>query len=293
MFKRLWNTRGVTFIREMVEIYFNKHVSRSSAELAYFLILTIFPILICINAFIGRVGVNINAILSALEPFLPPSLLSIVSDYLMYITVNESPGLFTAGLVMTLFSASAAVRGLMDIMDEIYGRKGYGGFGQVIASVLFSVLLLATIYLSIVVVFTGNWFFHLLERKLPIRLPIFANWDWQWIRFLLLFGMVFLLVFLVYRLSAPLKKPNPPVLIGALLASVTLVAASMLFSLFIGMSSRYSLVYGSLTSVIILLIWLYLCGNVLILGNVFNCVWYRRKQARDGENLSKKSPKTP
>ena len=56
-----------------------------------------------------------------------------------------------------------------------------------------------------------------------------------------------------------------------------LVAATALFSWFIGLSARYSLVYGSLASVIILLVWLYLCGNILILGDVFNCVWYRRR----------------
>ena len=54
----------------------------------------------------------------------------------------------------------------------------------------------------------------------------------------------------------------------------------MIFSWFIGMSTRYSLVYGSITSVVILMIWLYLCGNILILGNVFNCVWYRHKKVR-------------
>ena len=61
------------------------------------------------------------------------------------------------------------------------------------------------------------------------------------------------------------------------LAAAALVAASALFSWFIGLSSRYSLVYGSLASGIILLVWLYLCGNILILGDVFNCVWYRRR----------------
>ena len=55
------------------------------------------------------------------------------------------------------------------------------------------------------------------------------------------------------------------------------MAATALFSWFIGLSARYSLVYGSLASVIILLVWLYLCGNILILGDVFNCVWYRRR----------------
>ena len=73
-------------------------------------------------------------------------------------------------------------------------------------------------------------------------------------------------------------------LTGAVLASIALVAASILFSLFMGRSTRYSVVYGSLASVIILLVWLYLCGNILILGNVFNCVWYRRKKKRYLEN---------
>ena len=73
-------------------------------------------------------------------------------------------------------------------------------------------------------------------------------------------------------------EPRPPLLTGSVLASAALVIASMLFSWFIGLSSRYSLVYGSLASVIILLVWLYLCGNILILGNVFNYVWYKRKK---------------
>ena len=58
---------------------------------------------------------------------------------------------------------------------------------------------------------------------------------------------------------------------------MALAAASVLFSYFIGLSAKYSLVYGSLASVMILLVWLYLCGHILILGNVFNYVWHGLK----------------
>ena len=81
-------------------------------------------------------------------------------------------------------------------------------------------------------------------------------------------------------MAAPRGKPRPPILTGAVLASAAMVGASVLFSWFIGLSSRYSLIYGSLASVIILLVWLYLCGNIIILGNVFNCVWYRHKKMK-------------
>lgn len=277
--KRLWESAPVRFVREMVDIYFAKQVGRSAAELAYFLILSFFPILICVNAFIGVLRLDVNSALEALEAFLPPELLGVVSDYLAHVTRHESPGLLAAGAFMTVLFASGAVRSLMSIMNEIYERKGYGGLVQLILSVVFSVLLLVTIYLSIIVVFTGNWFFHLVERYLPLRwLP--GTWDWQWIRFLLLFGVVFLLVVLVYLMAAPPGKPRAPVFLGAFLASVALVVASGIFSYFIGMSSRYSLIYGSLASVIILLLWLYLCGNILILGGAFNAVRYQREKVK-------------
>ena len=71
---------------------------------------------------------------------------------------------------------------------------------------------------------------------------------------------------------------------GALLAAAALVAATALFSRLIGLSARYSLVYGSLASVVILLVWLYLCGNLLILGCAFSCVRHRRREGKHPQN---------
>lgn len=279
--KGFFDLGAVRFVKEMVELYFSKHVSRSAAELAYFLILSVFPTLICINAFIGLLHLDINAVMEAAAAFVPRESLGVVGEYLRYITDNQTRPLLIAGIFMTLFTASATFRALMNIMDDIYERRSYKGIRQLIASVLFSILFLITIYLSIVVLLTGEWLFHLIEQYLHVNTAYFSwIWDWQWLRFLILFFLVLLFVLLAYRLSAPRGKPRPPILTGGVLAAVALVAASALFSWFIGMSSRYSLVYGSLASVIILLVWLYLCGNILILGNVFNCVWYKHKKMR-------------
>ncbi|MEG2959537.1 MAG: YihY/virulence factor BrkB family protein, partial [Oscillospiraceae bacterium] len=213
--------------------------------------------------------------MQAMEQVVPKEAAGALTEYLRYITDNQSTAMLIAGITMTLFPASAAFRALMNIMDDIYGRKGYTGIWQVVASVVFSVLFLITIYLSLIVLLTGNWFFHVLEKYLHI-INLLGNW--QWLKYIILFALVLTFILLVYRLSAPRGKPRPPVLTGGILAAAALVAASMLFSYFIGLSSKYSLVYGSLASVIILLVWLYLCGNILILGNVVNYVWYTRKK---------------
>ena len=269
----------LSFVLEAGDLYFTKRVSRSAAELAYFLILSFFPVLICVNAVIGALHLDPAMVLSGLASILPADAASLLTDYLGYLSTNETTALLVAGVFMLLLSASAAMRSLMNIMDDLFERKAYAGLWQVVASVAYSVLFLLTIYLSLVVVLTGNWFFHLLERVFHVDTALLP-WAWQWLRFVILFCFVLAFVLLVYRLSAPRGKCHAPLFRGALIASAALVAASVLFSYFISMSSRYSLIYGSLASVIVLLVWLYLCGNIVILGNVLNCVWYRRAKRR-------------
>ena len=122
----------------------------------------------------------------------------------------------------------------------------------------------------------------LLQSHLPPRLVALIPLDalaglWRWMRYLLLFCCVLLLVLLVYRAGTPRGAVRTGILLcSALLAALAIVVSSAVFSWFIGISSRYALVYGSLASLIILLVWLYLCGNILLLGVVFGRVLDRR-----------------
>ena len=279
----------VLFVRDMVQTYGRLGVSRAAASLAYFLILTLFPLLVCVNFFIGLLELDPEAVFSALDPLLPRESLSIILEYLTYVSgipQSQSTPLLLASLFTILLSASAGLRTLLKTMDELYQIRHVSSLRRVAVSVILSLLFLLTIYLSIVVIFTGDWFFQVLEERLPpplaelIPLRLLSQL-WGWLRYLLLFFCVLLLVLAVYRMGTPLpfRREQKVLRLTALLSAAALVACSVLFSWFIGMSSRYSLVYGSLASLIILLVWLYFCGNILLVGAVAGRVWFRR---RDG-----------
>ena len=279
----------VLFVRDMVQTYGRLGVSRAAASLAYFLILTLFPLLVCVNFFIGLLELDPEAVFSALDPLLPRESLSIILEYLTYVSgipQSQSTPLLLASLFTILLSASAGLRTLLKTMDELYQVRHVSSLRRVVVSVALSLLFLLTIYLSIVVIFTGDWFFQVLEARLPSPLaeliPLrLLSQLWGWLRYLLLFFCVLLLVLAVYRMGTPppLRREKKVLRLTALLSAGALVACSVLFSWFIGMSSRYSLVYGSLASLIILLVWLYFCGNILLVGAVAGRVWFHR---RDG-----------
>ena len=283
MWRSLLRLPPVAFVWGVADTYSRLGVARAAAALAYFLILTLFPLLMCVNFFIGLLPLSPEEVFSALDSILPRESLSLILDYLDYVSAipqSQSTPLLLACLFTIGLSASAGLRTLLQTMDELYQVRRANSLHRLVLSVALSLLFLLTIYLSIVVIFTGDWFFRLLESRLPQALldliPLVTlSQLWGWLRYLLLFLLVLVLVLAVYRLGPPLpfRRHTRTLYLTALLSAAALVACSVLFSWFIGMSSRYSLVYGSLASLIILLVWLYFCGNILLLGAVAGRVW--------------------
>lgn len=276
--KKLFSLPPVSFLLETADLYGRVGVSRSAAALSYFLILTLFPLLVCVNYFIGLFHLDLEAFLDSLGQLLPAGVLSVLSDYLSYVLATQSPALLWASLFTILVSASAGLRTLLLTMDQLYEREDVHPIRRLAVSVILSLLFLLTVYLSVVVIFTGDWFFSLLHTHLPDYMTRLLPLDalsglWIWLRYLLLFCFVMLLVLIVYRTGTPRGEVRRAVvLLSSLLASLAIVAASALFSWFIGISSRYALVYGSLASLIILLVWLYLCCTILLMGAVMGRV---------------------
>ena len=289
MLKRIFALPPVSFALEVWDTCGRVGVPRSAAALSYFLVLTLFPLLMCVNYFIGLFHLSLEQMLSALDQILPREALAVITDYLGYAADTQSPALLWASLVTIVISASAGLRTLFFTMDELYEVRRDSGLGRMVLSFVLAGLFLLTIYLSIVVIFTGDWFFTFLLTHLPPRLAALLPLEalgklWVWMRYLLLFCFVLLLVLAIYRVGTPKAALGRGVVrLSALLTALAMVACSVLFSWFIGMSSRYALVYGSLASLIILLVWLYFCGNILLLGAVVSRVLGRRLDARAGD----------
>ena len=174
--------------------------------------------------------------------------------------------MFIAALFVMITSASAAFRAMAAIVSEIHGDKRFGIVSSTVVSVGFSVAFLLVLYLCVLLMLTGKRFLLWLDALMP-RVSII--WSWTWVRFLVLFAILLMMILILYRLTTP-RRTSHRVLPGALFSAVGIVVMSILLSWLIGNSAKYSLVYGSLASVVILLFWFHVFGLLLILGVVLN-----------------------
>ncbi|MCD8192623.1 MAG: YihY family inner membrane protein [Oscillospiraceae bacterium] len=268
--------RFAAIVRELIMTYSKARVSRYSAALAYYLTLTIFPLLICVYAMLNAF-IDVEDMVSFLNEFLPSATSDMLADYLVYVGSNSSVAMITAAVVLLLTAAATAFRTIQNAMDQITHRGRFRGVFAMAFSFVFSLLLLVVVYFAIVVVVAGGWFTRLIEEYIPLL--GFVDW-WSWARFLLLLVIMMLIFWGLYRLTTE-RSCHMPMSTGALAAALAEVALSIIFSHFISVSTRYSLVYGSLASVMLMMLWLYFFSNVLIMGNAVNVAIYNTKNMQN------------
>lgn len=254
---------------DFIEIYTVKRVPKSAAALSYCLTLTVFPLLICLNAMIASLHVTAGDIFAFGNGVVPSRTIGIINEYLSYIDGNESDVMLFSGITVMLTSSSAAFRTIMNIMADIQGKARFKGVKGFAVSFFMSIVFLAAIYLSCLIIVSGEWLMRVMKTQFGIK--VFSD-NWQWIRFLLMFFILYVIIFSIYKVTSPFDGKRIPRSLGAMIAAALLVVVSMVFSYLIDMSTKYTLIYGSLASIIVLMVWFYTCGIILIMGNVLNLI---------------------
>ncbi len=257
---------------DLVKEFFEVRYHRSAAALSYFLVMTLFPMLICAQWILSSLGTDIITFLEGFSDIIPESALTIFEDYLNY-TGNASDGLLIIGIIMAIYTGGSAFRMLTELLQKIFESRSGGNFLNFILGFVYAAAFLLVIYLFAIILLAGRWLINLLEPFFLqiefINLLNLANL-WNWLRFIILDLVSAVLLYALYYSCSWRSPYRMKVLPGAALGSIALTIVSGVFSFVISSSVNYSVVYGSLASVIILLLWLYILGNIIIIGALLN-----------------------
>lgn len=261
----------LVYFKELLEIYSNNHVPRSAAELSYYLTLSVFPMLICVHAILAQFLPGITLTLNGFKGLVPAETLDTISEYLNYVSAHSTKALLTAGILGMATTSAASFRSIHSIMGDIQGVSRFRGVFAVIFSFAFSLVFLAAIYFGAIVMVAGNWLIKFINEAFP---SFYGLEVWSWLRFPLMLVIFVLIIYGIYRITAP-RDVHKKFFYGAVAAGIVLVLVSVMFSWLISMSTNYPLIYGSLASIIIFMLWINICGQILIMGNALNVVMRR------------------
>ena len=276
--------RFLRFCVLMVHRYNKHNVAVQSAALAFYLLFMIFPFLIFISALLGLLDLNISGVMAFLADFLPEAVVELAEMYLTYVSDNPSPQLMVFGLVFSIYFPMRAVNSLMRAVRTAYHLgPPRGAVTQWVKVLIYTVTLIVTIALTLALMTFGEralWY-----TVVHFHLPEFLAELWVTLRFPVAGFMSFLALFLLYALSQDSLQPLKNIWPGTLFSLAAWMALSWLYSYYANHFSHYSVLYGSIGAVIVVLIWLNLTAVTLILGAEVNGVLISMRKDEDALKL--------
>ena len=249
------------------------HISESSAQCAYYVILSFIPFIILLLTLIQYTNVDSQQLFEIISNVVPNSMNEMVLGIVREV-YSKSIGTVSISLVFTLFSADKGLFALTKELHLIYNyssNKEKSFFYLKIMSLIQTIIFIIIITFSLVVMVFRNTIISTIRENSEF----FKNYNFNSeIGTRIAFIVVAFIMFLViYRFMSGHKIKIRYQIIGALFASITINVISFVFSRYLEIFKGFSTTYGSLTTLMLIMMWTYSCFYVLLLGAEINKVY--------------------
>lgn len=270
-------------------------VTQSAAEMAYFVLLSLIPIILLIANIIPLLPINVGEILNLLESSLPEDIYGIIAPILTDYLNSGSGGVISIALLAAIWSASKVFSTMSRVLDEIYGVQKVKNFliKRLISFVIMLAILMIVFAAMFVFVF-GEQILSLVKGFLEIDIPFVQ--EFLVLRFaVLIFALIVFFVILYHFLPdhhLSVKYALP----GAAFSTIGWLLLSQFFSLYVSMAGGDMLTNATIGGFIVLMIFLYFINIVLLMGALINTIifeWQRGESvvAYEGALLAEEEAK--
>ncbi len=271
-------------IRKLIDIFlpFGQQVSRDkvpafAAQAAFFIIISSVPLVMLVLSLIQFVMPMTQSELSQLAmDMVPMAIRSYVITIIDELYTQTSIPLISITAVTTLWAASRSVYALVTGLNEVYKTSETRNYFQLrFGSLFYTLLLIVLLIFSLVVLVFGNRIQQFLENALPILARISAYIIS--IRTILAIALMTISFSLMYKILPNTKTHLRHQLPGAVFSALGWMIFSLVYSIYIDNYSNFSYTYGSLAAVILLMLWLYFCMYIFLIGAEIN-MWAAKKR---------------
>jgi membrane protein len=292
-----WKLGGLSFTelgRRLWRESLQDELLGRAAQLAYYALLALFPALIFLTALMGLFSVEsfMPELMSYLRDVLPADALMMVQRFLTQVAEGSGANILSLGALGALWASSSGVTAIMDALNMVYGvKEDQRSFWRVrLTAILLTIGLAGFVILSLALVLygptIGRWIADLMGYGVAF------TWLWNVLQWPIIAGLMLIVVAAIYHICPDRRfKRWRWITPGSLFAVVTWLIVSLGFKTYVDNFGNYNKVYGSIAGVIVLMLWFYWSGMVLLLGGEINAEIEKaeaERQAASGEVTRKK-----
>lgn len=255
-------------------------VSGNAAQLAYYMLFSIFPMLLIAATLLAYLHIDKDSVFNMIKEFAPDQIMDFLEENLNNLLTQKNGGLLSIGIIATLWSASNGMNAVMKSLNKAYGVTNKRNYVvQRLLSMFFTLAMLATVGATLLLLVFGQQIGMFLINHLNFSEDFLSFWNnLRWTVTLIVIFVVFTFLYWV----APNRRSTLiSVLPEALFSTIGWTVASVGFAYYVNNFGNYSATYGSIGVIIILMLWFYLTGIILMIGGELNATLAIRKKKKE------------
>ena len=270
-------TSSKGFFQELLARIQHVDVTALGAQLAFFFLLSLFPLLIFIVTLLPYLNLQEDQLFSILRTYAPGDVYMLIDGTLDEVLSDRNGGLLSLGIIATVWSASNGMNALIKSLNRSYDLEETRPFFIARGiSIIFTLLLITLFVVALALPIFGKQIGTFLFSYLGYKEGFLGVWNN--IRWTIPPVMIFSVFMLLYWIAPNRKLYLRSVIPGAIFATLGWIIVSLGFSMYVSKFANYSATYGSIGGIIVLMMWLYFSGTILMVGGQINAVMQERKE---------------
>lgn len=257
-----------SFLKKIYQIIIRPEMKILPGHLAFFLVLSIFPIIALVGFICSAVNISLDSVINTINNVLPSGIVEILVPFINGEGLNITIGV---SMILGFTLASNGPHSIIVTSNTLYGIKHSNYISRRIKAFLLTTLVVSLFIFTLIVLAFGNHIAHFI-----LNLKIFAsvsNIIYQ--IFLLLkwpIGLlvVYITVKLIYTIAPDARIPSKYNTRGSIFTTVLWSLVTICYSYYVTNFNNYNIFYGSLTNIAILMLWVYILSYILVFGMAIN-----------------------
>ncbi|MCC8051693.1 MAG: YihY/virulence factor BrkB family protein [Clostridiales bacterium] len=258
----------VRFARNVLKKLNADQVRAHAAEAAFFIMMSCFPILMLLMTMLKFTSISPEALITTLEDITPFEVRDLIEPIVNSI-YSQSVALISGTAIAAVWTAGKSVLGMADGLNTIYRIEDTRNYFVVrLRAAAYILVLVAALGFSVVILVVGYSARDYVSEMIPL-LQYFP--DFSTILPALLTMLILAVLFLLMYSYLPGRRMRPASqLPGAIFAAIFWSVFSFIFSIYLDYSTNMSVLYGSLTTLVVVMLWLYVCMYLWFIGAEIN-----------------------
>ena len=244
------------------------HVGAYAAQSAYFFMLCLIPIILLLITMVQYTPVTKADVMTAVIQVFPASVENLITSIVNQV-YNQSMGIIPVTIIVAMWSAGKGVLAMASGLNCIYSCRETRNYIVLrIRSTVYTLLFIAVIILLLVLSVFGNTLNLFIARHIPFLKRI-ADWLIE-TRAVITPTVLIIFSLMLYKFLPNRRGRFRDQLPGAMFAAVGWMVISWVFSIYLDVFKGFSSMYGSLTTIVLIMLWMYFCMYCILLGGEMN-----------------------